>query len=366
VLEPLIRQLAALEPLTDPQVRQAVEQLIDETVPVSVKAEFLIGLARKGETMEEIAVFAHELRGRAIAPQLNGSLRSREILDVVGTGGDRLGTFNISTTAALVAAAAGVLVAKHGNRASTSSTGSADVLEALGIPCDLGPVDAACWLERHGFAFLFAPKYHPAFKHIIPARKFCAERGQATIFNILGPLLNPALPSAALVGVARPELCEPLAGVLRRLGVRRGMVVCGTARDDSGEVRYLDELSPLGPTTIAEFYQEKGLSISILDPGSFPVKRANLSDLQGGGRDVNAKIIVGILRGEDRGPRREAVLLNSAGALFVAGATRNMIEGWEMAEEVIDSGRAWKKLEELRQSGEALRTGTEGGAADRL
>ena len=153
---------------------------------------------------------------------------SREILDVVGTGGDRLSTFNISTTVAILCAAAGVAVAKHGNRAVTSSVGSADVIEALGIRVDLSPADAARALREHGFAFFFAPNFHPAFKNIAPARKLCAERGQRTIFNILGPLLNPARPSAMLVGVPRPELCEPMARALQSLGARRGMVVCGS------------------------------------------------------------------------------------------------------------------------------------------
>ena len=188
----------------------------------------------------------------------------------MGTGGDRLSTFNISTTVALVAAAAGVRVAKHGNRASTSPIGSADVMEALGIPFDLGPEEAARSLREHGFAFFFAPKYHPAFRHIIPARKLCAERGQSTIFNFLGPLLNPARPSAALIGVPRPDLCEPLARVLQTLGMRRAMVVCGAVPGEGGAVRYLDELSPLGPTTIAEFYQERALTCFDAAPGVVP------------------------------------------------------------------------------------------------
>lgn len=353
----LIKQLVALEALTDSQICQAIDQLVDESVPVTLKAEFLGSLARKGETGAEIGVFARELRARAILPQINGTLRSREILDVVGTGGDRLGTFNISTTAALVATAAGVVVAKHGNRASTSSTGSADVLEALGIPCDLGPEEAVQSLEEHGFAFLFAPKYHPAFRHIVPARKLCAERGQSTIFNILGPLLNPARPSAMLVGVPRPELCEPLAGVLQQLGVRRAMVVCGKAIDDSGAVRYLDELSPLDETTIAEFYQENALASSTLRPESFPVQAANLRDLLGGDRETNAVLISRILQGKDRGPKRDAVLLNAAAALFVAGTSRSLAEGWDLAGQVIDSGRAARKLEELQARKSAVLQG---------
>jgi anthranilate phosphoribosyltransferase len=347
MLEDLSRQLAASKSLTEAQVAHAVEQLVDEAVPVGTKADFLSYLARKGETAAEIAGFARELRARAIQPVLDGKLRAREILDVVGTGGDRLSTFNISTTVALIASAAGVLVAKHGNRASTSLIGSADVIEALGIPFDLGPEEAVQSLERHGFAFFFAPKYHPAFRHIVPARKLCAERGQTTVFNFLGPLLNPARPSAMLIGVPRPELCEPFASVLQSLGVRRAMVVCGTVPDESGALRYLDELSPLGPTTVAEFYQEHALTCSTLSPEPFPIQPATLADLRGGGREVNAGIIRAVLNGEERGPRLDAVLLNAAAALFVAGQARSLIEGWDLAAAIVDSGDANRKLEAL-------------------
>lgn len=352
MLEELNRQLAASESLTEAQVGLAVGQLVDATVPVETKAEFLSGLARKGETAVEIAGFARELRARAVQPVLDNQLRTREILDVVGTGGDRLSTFNISTTVALIASAAGVLVAKHGNRASTSTVGSADVIEALGIPFDLGPEEAVRSLERHGFAFFFAPKYHPAFRHIVPARKMCAERGQSTIFNFLGPLLNPANPSAMLIGVPRPDLCEPLARVLQSLGVRRAMVVCGAVRDETGAQRYLDELSPLGPTTIAEFYQEHALTSSTLSPELFPVQPATLADLRGGGREVNAGIIRRVLAGEERGPKRDAVLLNAAAALFVAGQVRSLTEGWDLAAAVLESGQAQRKLRALAEKNE--------------
>jgi anthranilate phosphoribosyltransferase len=349
VLDKLTRQLTAANPLTDEDVRLAVEQLVDEAVLPPAKADFLTALARKGETAGEITAFARELRGRALRPVLDRNTRTSIILDVVGTGGDRLSTFNISTTVALLAAAAGVRVAKHGNRASTSPIGSADVMEALGIPFDLGPEEAARSLEKHGFAFFFAPKYHPAFRHIIPARKLCAERGQSTIFNFLGPLLNPAQPTAALIGVPRPDLCEPLARVLQSLGVRRAMVVSGAVRGEDGTLRYLDELSPLGPTTIAEFYQERALACSTLPAEAFPLQPVELSDLHGGDREVNAAIIRRILRGEERGPKRDAVLLNAAAALFVADRTRSLAEGWELAVETIDSGRAGAKLSELQK-----------------
>ena len=349
MLDTLTRQLAAAAPLTDEEVRRAVEQLVDEGVPAPAKADFLTALARKGETAGEIAVFARELRSRAVQPALDRETRAGVILDVVGTGGDRLSTFNISTTVAILASAAGVRVAKHGNRASTSPIGSADVMEALGIPFDLGPEEAARSLREHGFAFFFAPKYHPAFRHIIPARKLCAERGQSTIFNFLGPLLNPAQPTAALIGVPRPGLCEPLAAVLQSLGVRRAMVVCGAVPGEGGTIRYLDELSPLGPTTIAEFYQERALACSALPPEAFPLQPAVLADLRGGGREVNAGIIRRVLHGKERGPKRDAVLLNAAAALFVADRTRSLAAGWELAAETIDSGRAGAKLAELQK-----------------
>jgi anthranilate phosphoribosyltransferase len=348
VLEIFTAQLRRAQNLTHQEVDQAIEWLVDETVSVDAKAAFLTALAQKGETVEEIAAFARALGAKAIRPKVNHSWQSGELLDVVGTGGDRLSTFNISTTVALLAAAAGVQVAKHGNRASTSTIGSADVMEALGLPFELGPTEAATALEKHGFVFFFAPKYHPAFKHIIPARKRCAEKGQRTVFNFLGPLLNPAAPTAMLVGVPRPELCECLARVLQLLGVRRAMVVCGEVPEANG-VRYLDEFSTLGPTTVAEFYQERALTCSKLSIEGFPVSSATLDDLRGGDRKENATIVRNILNGKERGPKRDAVLLNAAAALFVAGVVPNLSAGWRAAAEVIDSGRASRKLGELSQ-----------------
>jgi anthranilate phosphoribosyltransferase len=347
MLETLTQQLAAARPLADEQVHQAVESLVDEKVPATVKADFLTALAKKGETPGEIAAFARALRDKSISVPLDAETRAQEILDVVGTGGDRLSTFNISTTVAIVAAATGVRVAKHGNRASTSPIGSADVMEALGISFDLAPEDAARSLRRHNFAYFFAPKYHPAFRHIAPVRTLCAERGQTTLFNFLGPLLNPARPSAMLVGVPRPDFCEPFARVLQSLGVRRAMVVCGAVRDEAGTLRHLDELSPLGPTTIAEFYQENALTCSTLSPEMFPLQPAVLADLRGGDRETNATIIRHILGNQERGPKRDAVLLNAAAALFIAGKAKSLVEGWALAAEVIDSGKAAAKLAEL-------------------
>ena len=343
MLEQLTQQLAASRQLTDEQIRQAVEQLADETIPANIKAGFLVALSKKGETHGEIAAFASALRDKSIQPPLDAETRAREILDVVGTGGDRLGTINISTTAAIICSAAGVTVAKHGNRAVTSQAGSADVLEALGVKIDLTPDEAARSLSERHFAFFFAPNYHPAFKNISPARKICAARGQRTIFNYLGPLLNPARPSAMLVGVPRPELCEPLAHVLQSLGIRRAMVVCGKVPGAG----FLDELSTLGENTIAEFYQERGFTVSTTSPEQFPLQHATLADLLGGDKTLNAKIVRSILSGEERGPKRDAVLLNAAAALFVAGRAKSLAGGWDLAVETIDGGKAAAKLAEL-------------------
>ena len=349
MLEQLTQQLAGTRELTGEQIRRAVEWLADEKIPAEPKAAFLAALAQKGETPEEIAAFARALRDKSIPPPLDPAWRdAREILDIVGTGGDRLGTFNISTAAAILCAAAGVTVAKHGNRAVTSQAGSADVLEALGIRIDLTPPEAARSLRERNFAFFFAPNYHPAFKNISPARKLCAERGQRTIFNLLGPLLNPARPSAMLVGVPHPELCEPLAQVLQSLGVRRAMVVTGKVQSPKSEAQgHIDELSTLGENTIAEFYQERGFTVSTTLPENFPLQPASLADLLGGDKLTNAKIVREILSGQERGPKRDAVLLNAAAALFVAGKSKSVAEGWDLAGATIDGGHAKAKLAEL-------------------
>ena len=346
MLEILTQQLADRQTLTDAEVARAVAALTQPDLAPQIKAEFLTALARKGETVSEIAAFARELRAKSIAPPLDAETRSRPMLDVCGTGGDRLNTFNISTTVALITASAGVTVAKHGNRAITSQAGSADVLEALGIKIELEPEEAARGLREHQFAFLFAPKYHPAFREIAPARKLCAARGQRTIFNFLGPLLNPVRPAAQFIGVPRPDLCRPIGQVLQLLGARRGMVVSGQVF--SGEtVAHLDELSTLGDNCVAEFYHERGFSVSTLSSKNFPVQPAALADLAGGDRQANAEIVRRLLRGQDRGPKRDAVLLNCAAALFVAEKAKSLTEGWELAAELLDSGRALAKLEQL-------------------
>ena len=342
MLNTLTEQLRAGTDLTAEQVTEAVQQMTAEEITPEVKAEFLTALAAKGESTEELAAFASELRGRATGLPLDDATRAGVILDVCGTGGDGLNTFNISTTVSILCAAAGVTVAKHGNRAITSQSGSADVLVALGIPTDLSPADAAASMAAHGFAFLFAPLYHPAFKHIASARKLCAEAGQRTLFNFLGPLLNPARPSAQLIGVPRAELTEPMAKVLQTLGIQRGMVVSGSVGDQR-----MDELSTLGENAIAEFYQNKGFSTSTLCPTDLALPNATLEDLAGGDAETNGGLIRTILNGEDKGPKRDAVLLNAAAALFVAGTVDTISTGIDLAASVIDDGRAAAKLTAL-------------------
>ncbi len=343
MLKELTHQLAHSQALSDQDIAGAVAGLISETVPAEAKADFLCALAKKGETVEEITAFARELRQKSIQPPLDAETRQREILDVCGAGGDWMNTFNISTSAAILVASGGVTVAKHGNRAATSKCGSADVLEALGIRVDRTPEEAAAALRDHQFAFFFAQKYHPAFKHLAGARKLCADRGQRTIFNFLGPLLNPVRPSAQLIGVPRPELCERIARVLQSLGVRRGMVVSGRVGDGQ-----LDELSTMGDNTIAEFYQDRGFAVSVTSPSLFPLQPTSLAELQGGDAPANARIVTAILKGEDRGPKRDAVLFNAGAALFVAGRVKSLLEGWEFAGELIDSGQAARKLANLQ------------------
>jgi len=342
MLNSLTESLRGGADLTTEQVAGAVGQMTADDVTPEVKADFLTALAEKGETADELAAFAGELRARATAVPLDDATRAGTILDVCGTGGDGLNTFNISTTVAILCAAAGVTVAKHGNRAITSKSGSADVLNALGIPTDLSPEAAGAAMGEHGFAFLFAPMYHPAFKHIAPARALCAERGQRTLFNFLGPLLNPARPTAQLIGVPRAELTEPMAKVLQSLGIARGMVVSGCAGDGR-----MDELSTLGENTIAEFYQDRGFATATLSPADLPLGTAKLEDLAGGDADTNAGIIRGILAGETQGPKREAVLLNAGAALFVADAAESISAGMDLAAAAIDDGRATAKLAAL-------------------
>ena len=298
-----------------------------EATPAQIAA-YLMALRLKGETVDEITGSARAMKAHAV------KVEARETVDTCGTGGDGLGTFNISTVAALVAAGAGVPVAKHGNRAASSCCGSADLLEALGVRIDLGPQEVARCIDEVGMGFLFAPHFHPAMKHAAPVRR---EMGVRTIFNIIGPMVNPASPSYQLLGVFSPHLTATLARVLGLLGTRGAMVVHGADG--------LDELSTTGPNRVSELRGGK-VTDSTLDPLEMGLPRARLQDLLGGSVEENCRITLGILEGE-KGPRRDAVLLNAAAALYVAGRAKDVEQGLKAAARSIDSGQARKKLERL-------------------
>lgn len=300
-----------------------------EPSPVQTAA-FLAALSTKGETIEEVTACAAGMRAHA-TPVPHGL----DLTEIVGTGGDGAHSFNISTTAALVMAAGGAKVAKHGNRAASSKSGAADCLEALGVNIDLSPEECVRLLDDIGICFFFAQRYHTSMKHVGPVRK---ELGLRTVFNILGPLTNPAQASRQVLGVFSEELVEPLAHVLVNLGVKRGMVVYGQDR--------LDEISVSAPTTVCEF-QGDTFTRYTLCPEEFGLERAEKSALVGGTPQENAQITLSVLRG-DRGAKRDAVLLNAGAGLYIAGRAPSLAEGVAYAATLIDTGDAMAKLEAFR------------------
>ena len=312
------------------EAEQVMEQIMSGGATPAQIASFITALRLKGETIEEIVGCARAMRHHATPVRP----KRRDLIDTCGTGGDRSGTFNISTTVAFVVAGAGLGVAKHGNRSVSSRSGSADVLEALGIRIDLSPEQMAQAIDEVGIGFLFAPLLHPAMKHAIGPRR---EMGVRTVFNVLGPLTNPASAQRQLMGVFAPDLVEPLAEVLGGLGSERAMVVHG----DSG----LDELSTTGPNRAAFLSDGKVLPLA-LDPQELGLRPASLQDLQGGTAVENAELTRRVLGGET-GARRDVVLLNAAAALFVGGLAEDMREGLAKAAHVIDSGAALDRLEAL-------------------
>lgn len=300
-----------------------------EATPAQTAALF-VALRAKGETADEIAGCAAALREHvvAVAPQRT------DLVDTAGTGGDTSGTFNISTSAALVAAAAGAGVAKHGNRAVSSRSGSADVLEALGVAIELPHQAVADLIDDIGFGFLYAPSHHPAMRHAAPVRR---ELGIRTVMNLLGPLANPVLCSTQVVGVARPELVETFALVLQRLGTERALVVHGAGG--------VDELTPAGPALIATVDAD-GVTVGSVEPLELGVPRCAPEELAGGDADDNARIVREIFAGAP-GPRRDAVLLNASAALVAAGRAADLREGLATAAAAIDDGRAGDTLDRL-------------------
>ena len=330
---------AALETganLLPKQIVQAVEGLISTEVSDGEKMQFLKALRDKGETAAEVAGFAKALLSHAVQPEL-GALPGPAI-DVCGTGGDRRGYFNVSTAVMFITAAAGACVTKHGNRSVTSKTGAADVLEELGVKIELTPAELRETLEKHGVAFIFAPAFHPAFKVIGPVRKALATQGIATIFNILGPLLNPVRPDFQLVGLYSPELLPKYAEALRALGRKRAWAVHGDGTD---------EIALTGSTSVHGVDGDvlKNFEIS---PEQFGLTRATPGDLLGGDRAASAHIIQSILDGSEKGPKRDMVLLNAAAALVVASLAPDIPTALAMAREAVGSGKALGKLNALR------------------
>jgi len=337
-LERLTLELSTGRELSRPEIAEVVGVLLDDGTVDDAKAVFLTALAHRGETAGEIAGFALELRARAIDPQIDASRFGGVVLDVCGTGADMAHTFNISSCVMFVAAAAGVAVAKHGNRAITSKCGSADVLAALGATIELSAQAARRCLEETGVTFFFAPSYHPAFKKIAPVRRLLAERKQRTVFNILGPLVNPAKPSHQIVGIFDRMLVGRCAEVLRLMGLKRAMVVHGDG---------LDEFSTMGVNTVAELWGgriEETLRDFRVPTSELRVMMVKPGELAGGDPSTNAQIVREVLSGEDRGPRRDIVLLNAAAALVVSEAASDFGQAWQRAAESIDSGAALEKL----------------------
>ena len=344
VLETLIRQLGAATDLSAGQIQLAVELLTDENISAPIKADFLTALATKGETAGEIAAFAAALREKSVPPPLDVRTRDREILDIVGTGGDRLSTFNISTTAAILCAAAGVTVAKHGNRAVTSSVGSADVIEALGIKVNLSPADAARELEEKNFAFFFAPNFHPAFKHVAAARNLCAGRGQRTIFNILGPLINPGRPAHLLLGVFAEAWVDTLATALDSLGTQAGLAAHGVIAPGRG----IDELTTATMNRVQGFGRLRDTREE-WRASDFGLAPAPFEDLVGGDLMANLTIVDALLAGRGPAGLVDTIVLNTAVALWIVGRTASVREGVPLARELLIGGAVKRKIEATRE-----------------
>ena len=326
-----IAKLIDRNDLSCAESESVMNEIMDGTATQAQMAAFLTALRAKGETVEEITGCARVMREKAIAVQP----RRRDLVDTAGTGGDGAGTFNISTTAAFVIAGAGLGVAKHGNRAVSGQSGSADVLEALGVRLDVTPDQVAACIDEVGIGFLFAQKLHPAMKNVGPVRK---ELGIRTVFNILGPLTNPARTPAQIVGVYSRQLTTTMANVLHALGVRAAYVF----HSEDG----LDELTTTGVNHVARFNNGK-IYEEELDARTYGMPRATRADLSGGMPAQNAEITRGILSGAERGAKRDVVVLNAAAALVAGGKARDLKQGLVLSTESIDSGRAHAALEGL-------------------
>ena len=333
MIKEAIQKIVRKGDLSYEEAYTVMNEIMDGKTTPTQNAAFLAALSTKStraETIDEISGCAEAMREHATpVPHLG-----MKVLEIVGTGGDGANSFNISTTSALVAAAGGVKIAKHGNRAASSKCGTADCLEALGVNIQQSPEKCAELLEKVGMCFFFAQKYHTSMKYVGPIRK---ELGIRTVFNILGPLTNPGHPKLQLLGVYDEYLVQPLAQVLANLGVKRGMVVYGQDK--------LDEISLSAPTTVCEF-KDGWLKNYVIKPEDFGFERCTKADLVGGLPEENAKITRAVLSGE-KGHKRNAVLLNAGAVLYIAGKAETLAEGVKLAGELIDSGKALATLEKL-------------------
>lgn len=330
MLTEILNKLLNGKSLTQAETESAFNALMSgELTPVQISA-FLTALAGKGESLEEIVGAAKTMRAKShqIHPKVG------KLIDTCGTGGDKSGTFNISTTVAFVLAGGGISVAKHGNRSVTSRSGSSDVLEALGVKIDLEPLRVEKCIEQIGIGFMFAPLFHPAMKYAMPIRQELKIR---TIFNLLGPLTNPANARFQILGVFAPELTEKFAGVLRELGTEKALVVHGEG---------LDELTLTGKTQVSELKNGEIKNYEI-EPEEFGLSRCSLDELKGGDSIENAALIKRILSGEEKNSKREIILLNAGAGFYAGNLVDSIADGVKMAEEVIESGKARGKLEEM-------------------
>ena len=334
MIKQLIRKITSNIDLTKEETEKLFDILMKGEATDAQIGAVLVGLKMKGETVEEIATAASVMKREAV--KLPVSDRSR-LVDTCGTGGDKVNTFNVSTITAFVVAGAGAKVAKHGNRSVSSKCGSADIMEALGVNIQMPPEKAAQALEKTGLAFLFAPIYHPAMKNVIKQRR---EIGIRTIFNLLGPLSNPADAKFQLMGVYDSNLVEPLTKVLSELGVKRAFVVHG--------MEGLDEVSITAETLVGELNGEE-INIYTVKPEEFGLKRASLSEIQGGDLEYNLKIALSILEGKNYSPKTDFVALNAAFALKVSGIVESIKDGIELAKETIYSKKAFEVLQKLRE-----------------
>lgn len=331
MIKEAIIALSKKEDLSYETAEQVMNEIMSGEASAVQMSAYLTALAMKGETIDEITASAAGMRAHCIK-----LLHNMDVLEIVGTGGDQSNSFNISTTSSLVISAGGVPVAKHGNRAASSKCGAADVLEALGVNISVTPEKSTELLNKIGICFLFAQNYHIAMRYVAPVRK---ELGIRTVFNILGPLSNPAGANMEVMGVYEEALVEPLARVLQKLGVNRAMVVYGQDK--------LDEISMSAPTTVCEIRDGEFHSYEIT-PEQFGFLRCEKAALEGGSPKENAEITKSILDGE-KSAKRDAVALNAGAALYIAGKTNTLEEGVRLAEQLIDSGAAKKRLEEFVQ-----------------